>query len=206
MIDDGNVASIMQRVENREWVEFPLQRVREVFAKIVILPVTEGVTRSAIKVLYNSPFHYLVCPNTANSFAVTLSVMDFLKRRGETMDVEALYAYPCSYIVVDHPYSHSKASNRAGNDGRSGNDLDLHGHERDAKRALNQSCCILSRSVYSIALSHGSSCSHDPPLFSMPFRVIPSPTRHRPHPHHRPFQLACLSSGIPSRVSRRSFG
>ena len=97
MIDDGNVASIMQRVENREWVEFPLQRVREVFAKIVILPVTESVTRSAIKVLYNSPFHYLVCPNTANSFAVTLSVMDFLKRRGETMetmDVEALYAAP----------------------------------------------------------------------------------------------------------------
>ena len=97
MIDDGNMASIMQRVENREWVEFPLQRVREVFAKIVILPVTEGVTRSAIKVLYNSPFHYLVCPNTANSFAVTLSVMDFLKRRGETMetmDVEALYAAP----------------------------------------------------------------------------------------------------------------
>ena len=80
MIDDGNVASIMQRVENREWVEFPLQRVREVFVYIVILPVTEGVTRSAIKVLYNSPFHYLVCPNTANSFAVTLSVMDFLKR------------------------------------------------------------------------------------------------------------------------------
>ena len=34
MIDDGNVASIMQRVENREWVEFPLQRVREVFVKI----------------------------------------------------------------------------------------------------------------------------------------------------------------------------
>ena len=80
MIDDRNVASIMQRVENREWVEFPLQRVREVFVNIVILPVTEGVTRSAIKVLYNSPFHYLVCPNTANSFAVTLSVMDFLKR------------------------------------------------------------------------------------------------------------------------------
>ena len=47
MIDDGNVASIMQRVENREWVEFPLQRVREVFVKIVILPVTEGVTRSS---------------------------------------------------------------------------------------------------------------------------------------------------------------
>ena len=40
----------------------------------------------------------------------------------------------------------------------------------------------------------------------MPFRAIPSPTRHRSHPHHRPFQLACLSSGIPSRVSRRSFG
>ena len=117
MIDDGNVASIMQRVENREWVEFPLQRVRVVFVKIVILPVTEGVTRSAIKVLYNSPFHYLVCPNTANSFAVTLSVMDFLKRRGETMDVEALYAYPRSHNVVDYHCFHSMESNHAGNDG-----------------------------------------------------------------------------------------
>ena len=43
-------------------------------------------------------------------------------------------SHPCSYIVVDHPYSHSKASNRAGNYGRSGHDLDLHGHERDVKR------------------------------------------------------------------------
>ena len=43
-------------------------------------------------------------------------------------------SYPCSHIVVDHPYSHFKASNRAENDGRSGHDLDLHCHERDAKR------------------------------------------------------------------------
>ena len=34
---------------------------------------------------------------------------------------------------------------------------------------------ILSQSVYSIALSHESSRSRDPPLFSMPFRAIPSP-------------------------------
>ena len=39
-----------------------------------------------------------------------------------------------SHIVVDHPYPHFKASDRAGNDGRSGHDLDLHGHERDVKR------------------------------------------------------------------------
>ena len=44
------------------------------------------------------------------------------------------HSYPRSYNVMDHPYSHSKASNRAGNDGRSGHDLDLHGHERDVKR------------------------------------------------------------------------
>ena len=44
------------------------------------------------------------------------------------------HSHPCSHIVVDHPYSHFKASNRAGNDGRSGHDLDLHGHERDVKR------------------------------------------------------------------------
>ena len=63
-------------------------------------------------------------------------------------------SHPRSHIVVDHLCSHSKASNRAGNDGRSGHDLDLHGHERDVKRALKPSYCILSRSVYSMALTH----------------------------------------------------
>ena len=50
------------------------------------------------------------------------------------MDVEALYAYDRSHIVADHHCFHSIASNRAGHDGRSGHDLDLHGHERDVKR------------------------------------------------------------------------
>ena len=44
------------------------------------------------------------------------------------------HSYPRSHNVVDRLYSHSKASNRAGNDGRSVHDLDLHGHERDVKR------------------------------------------------------------------------
>ena len=115
-------------------------------------------------------------------------------------------SYLRSHIVVDHLCSHSKASNRAGNDGRSVHDLDLHGHERDAKRALNQSYCILSRLVYSMALSHGSSCSRDPPLFSMPFRAIPSPVP-PPIPSSSPtVSVSMLSSGISSRVSRRSFG
>ena len=47
------------------------------------------------------------------------------------------HSHPRSHIVVDHLYSHSNASNRAGNDGRSVHDLDLHGHERDAKRVFN---------------------------------------------------------------------
>ena len=47
------------------------------------------------------------------------------------------HSYPRSHIVVDYPYPHSKALNRAGNDGRSGHDLDLHGHERDAKRVFS---------------------------------------------------------------------
>ena len=47
------------------------------------------------------------------------------------------HSYPRSHIVVDHTYSHSNASNRAGNDGRSGHDLDLHCRERDAKRVFN---------------------------------------------------------------------
>ena len=47
------------------------------------------------------------------------------------------HSYLRSHIVVDHLCSHSKASDRAGNDGRSGHDLDLHGHERDAKRVFN---------------------------------------------------------------------
>ena len=70
------------------------------------------------------------------------------------MDVEALYAYDRFHIVVDSHCFHSKASNRAGNDGRSVHDLDLHCRERDAKRASKQSYCILSRSVYSMAISH----------------------------------------------------
>ena len=65
------------------------------------------------------------------------------------------HSYLRSHNVVDHLCSHFNASDRADNDGRSGHDLDLHGHERDAKRALKQSYGILSRSVYSIALSHG---------------------------------------------------
>ena len=40
---------------------------------------------------------------------------------------------------------------------------------------MKQSYGILSRSVYSMAISHGSSCSHDPPILPMPFRAIPSP-------------------------------
>ena len=44
------------------------------------------------------------------------------------------HSHPRSHNVVDRLCSHSMASNRAGNDGRSGHDLDLHGHERDVKR------------------------------------------------------------------------
>ena len=47
------------------------------------------------------------------------------------------HSYLRSHNVVDHPYSHFKASNRAGNDGRSGHDLDLHGRERDAKQVFS---------------------------------------------------------------------
>ena len=54
------------------------------------------------------------------------------------------HSHPRSYIVVDHPYSHFKASNHAGNDGRSGHDLDLHCRERDAKRVFNHSVTSFS--------------------------------------------------------------
>ena len=64
------------------------------------------------------------------------------------------HSYPRSHNVVDRLYSHSKASNRAGNDGRSGHDLDLHGHEKDAKQALKQSYCILSQSECAQLTNH----------------------------------------------------
>jgi len=44
------------------------------------------------------------------------------------------HSYPRSHIVVDYHCFHFKALDRAENDGRSGHDLDLHGHERDVKR------------------------------------------------------------------------
>ena len=45
--------------------------------------------------------------------------------------------------------------------------------------------------------------THPSPCHSVPSLLQP---RQRSHPHHRPFQLECLSSGISERVSRRSFG
>ena len=44
------------------------------------------------------------------------------------------HSYLRFHIVVDHLCSHFKASDRAGYDGRSGHDLDLHCRERDVKR------------------------------------------------------------------------
>ena len=53
-------------------------------------------------------------------------------------------------------------------------------------------------------MDHRAHATHlSSPCHSVPSLLQP---RHRPHPHHRPSQLACLSSGISSRVSRRSFG
>ena len=53
-------------------------------------------------------------------------------------------------------------------------------------------------------MDHRAHATHlSSPCHSVPSLLQP---RHRSHPHHRPFQLACLSSGISSHVSRRSFG
>ena len=116
------------------------------------------------------------------------------------------HSYPRSYIVVDHPYSHFNAPDRAGNDGRSGHDLDLHGHERDVKRVFSHPIASFPNQsiLWLYLMDHRAHATH----LSSPCHSVPSllQSRHRSHPHHRPFQLACLSSGISSRVSRRSFG
>ena len=106
-------------------------------------------------------------------------------------------SHPNSHIVVDHPYSHSNASNRAGNDGRSGHDLDLHGHERDAKQVFSHP--VASFPDPSILLLYLMDHRAHTTQSSFPYHSVPSllQPRHRPHSHHRPFQLACLSSGIP---------
>ena len=74
------------------------------------------------------------------------------------------HSYPCSRNVVDRLYSHSKASNRAESDGRSGHDLDPSGYESAVKRGSKPSYYTLSLSVYSVTLSHGFlvTCSFSP--------------------------------------------
>ena len=116
------------------------------------------------------------------------------------------HSYLRSHIVVDHLCSHSKASNRAGNDGRSGHDLDLHGHERDVKRVFSHPMASFPdlSILWLYLMDHRAHTTHlSSPCHSVPSLLQP---RQRSHPHHRPFQLECLSSGISSRVSRRSFG
>ena len=116
------------------------------------------------------------------------------------------HSYLRSHIVMDHLCSHSKASDRAENDGRSGHDLDLHSHERDVKRVWSHPMASFPDQpiLWLYLMDHRAHATHlSSPCHSVPSLLQP---RHRSHPHHRPFQLACLSSGISSRVSRRSFG
>ena len=47
------------------------------------------------------------------------------------------HSYLRSHNVVDYHCFHFMESDRAGNDGRSVHDLDLHGHERDAKQVFS---------------------------------------------------------------------
>ena len=84
------------------------------------------------------------------------------------------------------------------------------------------SICMDMKGMWNGLLSHPMASFPDPSILllylmyhrvhtthpSFPCHSVPSllQPRQRSHPHHRPFQLACLSSGISSRVSRRSFG
>ena len=98
------------------------------------------------------------------------------------------HSYLRSHIVVDHLCSHSKASDRAGNDGRSGHDLDLHGRERDVKRVFSHPIASFPNPsiLWLYLMDHRAHATHlSSPCHSVPSLLQP---RQRSHPHHRPFQ------------------
>ena len=98
------------------------------------------------------------------------------------------HSYLRSHNVVDHPYPHSKALDRAGNDGRSGHDLDLHGHEREVKRVFSHPVASFPNQpiLWLYLMDHRAHATHlSSPCHSVPSLLQP---RQRSHPHHRPFQ------------------
>lgn len=80
----------MEAVEKGQRIALPLEKVKEVFSFVEILPIEDETTSRVISLLYRYN-QYLVCPNAANAFIVGLKSL-YKKHTGEeSEDLETMF-------------------------------------------------------------------------------------------------------------------
>lgn len=66
------------RVDSVEPIQVPQNIINEAFKDVLIKPITSKISSESIQLLYHSRYHYLLCPNTATSFALSIYYLHYL--------------------------------------------------------------------------------------------------------------------------------
>lgn len=86
----SDVSQYMEAVEKGQRIAVPLEKVKETFHFVEILPIADETTSHVISLLYRCN-QYLVCPNAANAFVVGLKSL-YKQRTGEDpSELEAVF-------------------------------------------------------------------------------------------------------------------
>ena len=86
----SDVSQYMEAVEKGQRIAIPLEKVKETFHFVEILPIADETTSHVISLLYRCN-QYLVCPNAANAFVVGLKSL-YKQRTGEDpSELEAVF-------------------------------------------------------------------------------------------------------------------
>lgn len=86
----SDVSQYMEAVEKGQRIAVPLEKVKETFHFVEILPIADETTSHVISLLYRCN-QYLVCPNAANAFVVGLKSL-YRQRSGEdSSELEAVF-------------------------------------------------------------------------------------------------------------------
>lgn len=91
----SDVSQYMEAVEKGQRITLPLEKVKEVFSFIEILPIADETTSHVISLLYRCN-QYLVCPNAANAFVVGLKSLYKQQTGKDSGDLESMF-----HAVVD---------------------------------------------------------------------------------------------------------
>ena len=86
----SDVSQYMAAVERGERVKLPIDKVKECFHFIDIIPIPDEVTSRIITLLYQNN-QYLVCPNAADAFAVGMKYLYRLQGGSESDPLETVF-------------------------------------------------------------------------------------------------------------------